>query len=302
MKKPIFKTTKACFYGCMLAIVSNLTACDKPINEANDSKAEQQANVDVNVKTDTKQAEYKRIVVMSPDVANIVISLGAIDKIVGKDAMNKHPKLNHVPTVGTHRNISPESIVSVNPDLVLGSHMVQPQTIYKRLDELGLKAINVAPTEKVDVFAQSIATIGNLVGKPDEGKKLSAKWLEGMKPRKQTQTRYLLSYDGRFVSGKGTVADELIKRAGGINAASSVEGLKPLTREGWLEANPDVIIIADHNKAVIGSKEQFASRPEIANSPAAKNNKVIFWPVRDFMVFGLYSPETVDKLNQLAND
>ncbi|WP_434353388.1 ABC transporter substrate-binding protein [Psychrobacter sp. HD31] len=299
MKNPLSKTAKTCCYISLFAMATSLTACDKPINDANEAKKEQ---ANGHVKTAANQDEYQRIVVMSPDVANIVISLGAIDKIVGKDAMNKHPKLNHVPEVGTHRNISPESIISVNPDLVLGSHMVQPQTIYNRLEGLGLKAVNVAPKADIEVFAQSIETIGNLVGKPEEGKKLSTQWLEGMQPREQTKTRYLLSYDGRFVSGKNTVADDLIKRAGGINAASSVEGLKPLSREGWLDANPDVVIIADHNKAIVGSQKQFASRPEIANSPAAKNDKVIFWPVRDFMVFGLYSPNIVDKLHKLAHE
>lgn len=275
-----------------------LTGCDKAKQpEANETEVSEANQTQT---TDEAQKAYNRIVVMSPDVSNIVLSLDAADKIVGRDAMNKDPTLKDIPTVGTHRNITTESITAVNPDLVIGSYMVQPHSVYERLNGLGIKAVNVAPKEDVDTFANSIATIGNFVGKAQKGEELSKQWLAGMQHKQPTQTRYLLSYDGRIVSGKNTVADELIKRAGGINAAENITGLKPLSREGWLEANPDVVIIAEHMRKSAGTPEEFAARPELATSPAAKNNKVIFWPVQDFLVFGLYSPEVVEKLNQLS--
>ena len=42
---------------------------------------------------------YERIVAMSPDVADIVVALGASDKLVGKDATNNNPALKNVPAV-----------------------------------------------------------------------------------------------------------------------------------------------------------------------------------------------------------
>lgn len=245
-------------------------------------------------------AAYDRIVAMSPDVADILVALGSADKVVGKDATNQNPALNKAQKVGMHRNITAESVLAVKPDLVLGSYMVQPNSVYQRLNGLNVKAVNVAPKEDADSFAKSIRTIGGLVGKSQQANQLATNWQKNMQPMAQTGKRYILSYDGRIVAGKGTVGDELIRRAGGINAAN-VSGLKPLSREGWLAAKPDVIIIADHNQAVIGSLQQFKKRPEIAVSPAGQKNQVYFWKANDFLRFGLNSPEVLKKLNQAGN-
>ncbi|WP_348549918.1 ABC transporter substrate-binding protein [Psychrobacter sp. KFRI-CH2-11] len=242
---------------------------------------------------------YERIVAMSPDVADVVVALGATDKLVGKDATNKNPALKSVPAVGMHRNITAESVLAVKPDLVLGSYMVQPVSIYQRLNGLKVKAVNVAPKEEVSTFANSIKSIGSYVDKKSAGSQLAKRWQAGMSPMAKTGKRYLLSYDGRIVAGKGTVGDELIRRAGGINAAN-VSGLKPLSREGWLAAKPDVIIIAEHNEAVVGGVSKFSKRPEVAASTAGKNDGVHFWPADDFLRYGLQSPEVLKKLNALA--
>ncbi|WP_300393158.1 ABC transporter substrate-binding protein [uncultured Psychrobacter sp.] len=242
---------------------------------------------------------YERIVAMSPDVADIIVALGATDKLVGKDATNSHPALKDVPKVGMHRNITAESVLAVKPDLVLGSYMVQPASVYQRLNDLNVKAANVAPKEGVDYFANSIKATGIYIGNRSEAAQLADRWFQDMQPLAKTGKRYILSYDGRIVAGKGTVGDELIRRAGGINAAN-VSGLKPMSREGWLAAKPDVIIIADHNQKVIGGVSKFRKRPEIAVSNAAKNNKVEFWPADKFLRYGLNSPKVIKSLHDMA--
>lgn len=242
---------------------------------------------------------YERIVAMSPDVADVIISLGATNKLVGKDATNTNPALKNVPAVGMHRNITAESVLAVKPDLVLGSYMVQPASIYQRLTSLKVKAVNVAPKEDINTFTKSIKTIGSYVGKKSQGTTLANNWSKAMSPMPKTGKRYLLSYDGRIVAGKGTVGDELIRRAGGINAAN-VSGLKPMSREGWLAAKPDVIIIAEHNQKVVGGASKFSQRPEIAVSAAGKKGGVQFWPADDFLRYGLNSPQVLKKLNAAA--
>lgn len=242
---------------------------------------------------------YSRIVAMSPDVADVVVALGSANKLVGKDATNDNPALKNVPAVGMHRNITAESILAVKPDLVLGSYMVQPASIYQRLNGLKIKAVNVAPKEEVATFAHSIKTIGSYVGKKNQGTRLANSWNKEMRPMPKTGKRYLLSYDGRIVAGKGTVGDELIRRAGGINAAN-VSGLKPMSREGWLAAKPDVIIIAEHNQAVVGGLRKFSQRPEIAVSNAGKNGGVHFWSADTFLRYSLESPQVLKKINSLA--
>lgn len=242
---------------------------------------------------------YQKIVIISPDVGDIVEALGAKDKVIGRDDANQNPAFKQVRTVGVHRNLTAEPIIALKPDLVLGSYMALPNSIYQRLNNLGIKTVNAVPNETVASYGKGIQTIGELLGKKAEGDKLANHWQNGMKPRPATKKRYLFSYDGRFVAGKGTVGDELIRLAGGVNAVN-VSGLKPLSREGWLASKPDVIIVANHHGATLGTIDEFKKRPELVGSPAVKTGKVYYWPANDFLRFGLDSPQVVDKLHQLA--
>lgn len=73
-----------------------------------------------------------------------------------------------------------------------------------------------------------------------------------------------------------------------------------MSREGWLAAKPDVIIIAEHNQAVVGGVSQFSKRPEVTASAAGRSGGVHFWPADDFLRYGLNSPQVLKKLNTIA--
>lgn len=245
-------------------------------------------------------AHAQRIVVLTPDVADIVVALGALDEIVGRDQTVQNPVLKNKPSIGIHRNLSVEPIAAAKPDIAIGSWMAQPAEIFNHLKKAGINAVNAAPDDSINAYPQSIRRIGQLIGKGAQAEKLASKWQADIKQQPANGKRYLFSYDGRIVSGKNTAADEIIRRAGGINAASAIDGLKPMTREAWIAAKPDIIIIADHNAAMIGSVKQFAARPEIAGTPAAKNGKIYLWKANDMFRYGLDTPQVVQRLNGLA--
>lgn len=238
----------------------------------------------------------ERVVVLSGDVADVVAALGYSSKVVGRDDTNKNPAFSHAKSVGLHRNLTLEPIIALKPDLVIGSYMVEPKNLYERLKSLKINAHNVAPTPSKAAYEDSIRQIGKLFGKTDKANQIAGKWAKDMGARATTKKRYLLSYDGRIVAGRGTVGDELIRLAGGINAAD-VDGLKPMAREGWQNARADIIIIAKHQERAL---KGFALRPEILKNPAAKNGQIYFWPANDFLRYGLDSPQVLDKMHALG--
>ena len=248
----------------------------------------------------TAAAHAQRIVVLTPDTADIVAALGSLDEIVGRDQTVQNPVLQSKPSIGIHRRLTVEPIIAAKPDIAIGSWMAQPADIFTRLKTAGINAVNVAPDDSIAAYPQSIRRIGQLIGKSAQADKIASKWQSDMKQQLANGKRYLFSYDGRIVSGKNTAADEIIRRAGGINAAASIDGLKPMTREAWIAAKPDIIVIADHNTAMIGSAKAFAARPEIAGSPAAKSGKIYLWKANDMFRYGLDTPQVVRRLNGLA--
>lgn len=245
-------------------------------------------------------AQAQRIVVLSPDVADIAVALGAAGEIAARDQTNQNPALKNKPSIGIYRQLSVEPVIAAKPDLAVGSWMVQPAAIYERLKNAGIRAVNIAPDDSIAAYPQSIRTLGKLINKTAQADALANKWQAEMKQQPASGKRYLFSYDGRIAAGRNTAADEIIRRAGGTNAAAHIDGMKPLNREAWLAAKPDVIVIADHNAKVIGGVQQFATRPEVAASPAAKNGRIYLWPANDMFRYGLDTPQVVRKLHDLA--
>ena len=51
-------------------------------------------------------AQAQRIVVLSPDVADIAVALGAAGEIVARDQTNQNPALKNKPSIGIYRQLS----------------------------------------------------------------------------------------------------------------------------------------------------------------------------------------------------
>lgn len=246
------------------------------------------------------QAAQPRIAALTPDVTDIIVALDSTKQLVGRDQTSENPAVKNIPSLGLHRQLSVETVMSVRPTLAIGSWMAQPPAIYDNLNKIGIKAVNVAPKDDIKSYPASIRHIGRLIGKTSAAEALASKWEKDISRQKPNGKRYIISYDGTIVAGRGTAADELIRHAGGINAAAEIQGVKPLNREAWIMAKPDVIIIAKHNSALIGGVDKFAKRPEIAGSQAAKKRNIHLWPANDLFRYGLDTPEIVQKLNRLG--
>lgn len=243
----------------------------------------------------------ERIVVLSSDIAEIMVALKAEKNVVGKDTFSKAPTLAHAKDIGMFRHLTAEPIVALKPSLVLGSFQAQPTSIYQQLNQFKVKAVNIIPKEDEKSFTQGILQIGQYVGKSTQAKALAESWSKQMQVRPKTAKRYVFTYDGQIVAGKNTVADTLIRLAGGVNAAAHIDGLKPLSREAWIAMKPDVVVITHHSLPMVGgSVEAFAARPELKNSPAAIHKKIIALSASEAFSLDLNSPKVVDKLHALA--
>ncbi|AUH49666.1 ABC transporter substrate-binding protein [Chromobacterium sp. ATCC 53434] len=238
----------------------------------------------------------ERLVVVTPDIAEIVVALGAAGEVVGRDRSSREPELAHAQVVGFSRALNAEAIAKLKPTLVLGSAAAQPPTLWPQLKQLRLRAEEVSAREDGRDFAEAIRKIGGLLGRDAAAAKLAGDWQRGMQPRPTRAVRYLVSYDGSLVAGRDTAPDTLIRAAGGVNAAAGLSGFKPLGRDAWQALKPDVIILGSHTSAVYGGKEAFTRRPEIAATPAGKQGRVYQLPPQQGMLIGLGSPAVVEQM------
>src|SRR5262245_9135618 len=89
-----------------------------------------------NAPTDSKDARY---VVISPIYNEIIWSLGAQDKVVGVDLSTTFPpEVKKVQTVGYHRALSAEGILSLHPTAVLHDNNIGPPQVLQQLQQLNI--------------------------------------------------------------------------------------------------------------------------------------------------------------------
>jgi iron complex transport system substrate-binding protein len=243
-----------------------------------------------------------RVVSLSPDVTEVLVALHAQPLLVGRDMLARQAEVARVPVIGSSRALTVAPVLAVKPDLVLGSSLAQPLSIFDQLTHMGLHVVSIRHADSPADFAQGMRQIGLAVGRGAQADRLAAAWLKKFQPqpvKPGARHRILFSYDGRLVAGKGTAGDALIRAAGGVNAAEGLQGFVPMTPEAWMRAAPDVVIVAAHNLAVFGGLDALKARPELRTSPAVQSGRVYAWPAADFLRLGVDSPQTISRLHQL---
>src|SRR3954463_3201687 len=96
-----------------LAFCAALAGCGRFGNKASDASGE-------------------RVIVISPIYNEIIWALGAQDKVVGVDLSSTYPpEIKNVQTVGYHRALSAEGILSLHPTVILSdeNNMGPPQVV-----------------------------------------------------------------------------------------------------------------------------------------------------------------------------
>jgi cobalamin transport system substrate-binding protein len=199
-------------------------------------------------------APPRRVVTLAPSLTEIVYALGKGDVLVGVTRFcDFPPEAVSLPKVGGVIDPDVERIVALTPDLVLCTTDGNPREKVETLEALGIPCFAVAPQDLEAVFG-TVERLGALLGVSARGRAAAddlrrradsaqrlAKRAAGAGPR----VLFVVSTSPVIAAGRGTFMDELIRRAGGRNAASRFSGRYPrLTVEDLIAVRPDLIFIA----------------------------------------------------------
>src|SRR3954469_24746733 len=116
-----------------------------------------------------------RVVVISPIYNEIIWAFGAQDKVVGVDLSSTYPpEIKNVTTVGYHRALSAEGILSLHPTVILSDdNNIGPPQVVEQIKQLnipiqGFKSKN----DTIDGTKALIREIGAFFGKQDKAEEL----------------------------------------------------------------------------------------------------------------------------------
>jgi len=233
--------------------------------------------------TDSRGAEIRlsayprKVISLGPNLTETVFALRRENLLIGRTDFCDYPETAlEIPSVGTLMEPSLETIIGLEPDLVLASTHVSEET----LDSLEKAAVPVALLYGPEDFSgleEVVTGCGRLLDADEAASELMAEirtrrdevleTASGFPVRPRVYYALGFGDGGDWTAGGGTFIDAMITMAGGENIAGSLEGWS-FSKEMLVQENPDIIVVG------AGQKERFLTLPVYRDLNAARTGQV----------------------------
>lgn len=195
-------------------------------------------------------AGAKRVVSLAPSVTETIFAVGGGDRLVAVSTYCDHPpEAAELPRAGSYLQPSVETIVGLEPDVVIGVPTPGNRAAVEHLRRLGIEVVVVSEDTLADTW-EAMRTVGRVLGRPDraealvtsvQGEIAAVRAAAAGKPRRRVL--FVVGHDPLVVAGEGLFLDELIEAVGGRNVGALDRGMWPrLSLETVVAAAPEVII------------------------------------------------------------
>lgn len=229
-----------------------------------------------NAKARAQDAPAQRVLALGGAVTEIVYALGEQDRLVGRDSTSTFPpEAAELPDVGYMRALSPEGVLSVEPDLIVARANAGPAEAIEVLRSAQVRWVTVPDAFTPQGIRESIRIIADALGVPEKGEALRQRLDEdlsaaraaiaGIKAPKRVLFVLSLRDDRIMASGMGTAAHGIIELAGADNVIGDFEGYRQLSDEAVISADPDVILMMEGRGV---SEDHGAPNAAITEHPA----------------------------------
>ncbi|MEY3482453.1 MAG: hypothetical protein RLZ40_496, partial [Actinomycetota bacterium] len=193
--------------------------------------------------------DVSRIIVLNQAIAEIVVSLGMRESIIGRDATTTIAALADVAKVSNGHDISAESVLSLRPTVVIGDTRTGPPEAIDQLRSAGVPVLIAPEVWTLSSLPSRVEMIANALGVEAAGQRLVAlseqaiaDALDGVGQYASVPRVAFLYVRGTasvyLLGGSGSGADELIAAAGAVDvgALNGLSSFTPLTAEAIVQA------------------------------------------------------------------
>ncbi len=248
-----------------------------------------------------------RIVSISTVATEILFAIGASDRVVAVDSQSNYP--TGAPTTdlsGFEPNV--EAILGFQPDLVILSY--DPGDVVASLEAAGVATLLQGAAYTISDTYSQIEALGAATGDEDAADALVydmraeiADLVESVKPREEPLSYYHELDDTLYTVTSSTFIGEVYTLAGLVNAAdpadadNSAWGYPQVSAEYILDADPDLIFLAD-TRCCAQDAETVAARPGWGNLTAVETGRIV---EVDDDVASRWGPRIVDFLRVIVN-
>lgn len=249
-----YKKTLALVLVAIMATLC-LVGCGEPTSEENESVGIQVTDMMGREIQLEKPAE--KIVVLDAANCEIIYALGAEDALIARGEYCNYPEeVLDVPMVGSGRNTNIESIIALQPDVVIANSMDQTKEQVAAIEAAGIPMV-ITDDSNIEGVYEGILLVGQVMGKAEEAIKIvddmkvafeeiaakaeKAKADAGIAAPKVYVEASPLEY-GLWASGADTFVHELIVMLGAENIFSDVSNWVEVSQEQVISRNPDFIL------------------------------------------------------------
>jgi iron complex transport system substrate-binding protein len=253
---------------------------------------------------------------MSGSLAATVFALGFGDRLIGRDISTTFPGVEDLPVVtGSGHAISPESVLALRPDLIITDGTIGPLDVVLQLREANVPVVFVRAKPGLSQPAELARSVAAVFGATQTGELLAnhvdneiAEVVKTVLQRTPTATDdklrmvflYLRGANGiYYLFGDESGAGELIEALGGIDIATEIGwvGLRPMTDEALIAANPDLILVMSGGLDSVGGVDKLLElKPALALTPAGQNQRFVDMADAQLLSFGPRTPQIIDAL------
>ncbi len=216
-----------------------------------------------------------RIVSATLSTDEMLLAVAPRDHLIALSTFADDPAasnvVNEAAAIGARVSGDAERILSLSPDLVVTNPYTRPEAMLL-LSRSRVPVLTVAPATTVSGIEDNLRTVAAAVAVPAQADPVIARMRATLGAvatavRGMPRPRVLLYNRGGYTPGEGTLFDELLDLAGGINAAreAGIVGHGIIGDEQLLALDPEMILVVTY--AADGRGRQVVPPPSFVDSP-----------------------------------
>lgn len=253
---------------------------------------------------------------VSGTIAATVFGLGLGPNVIGRDASTGFTGTEDLPVVtAAGHTLAVEAILALEPTVILTDSTIGPKEVRQQLRDAGIPVVMISSERRIDTAGDLVVEVAAALGVTPRGAALAERLVAEIESataealaiapaEASDRVRVVFLYargnaNVYYIFGADSGADSLIDAIGAVDVASEIgwTGMKPMTAEALVAAQPDALIMMSDGLTSVGGVDGILQRiPALAQTPAGQNKRIIDMADDEVFSFGPRSPQIVRAL------
>tara|TARA_R110001592_G_C13185365_1_gene751561 strand:- start:1929 stop:2876 length:948 start_codon:yes stop_codon:yes gene_type:complete len=224
--------------------------------------------------------EATRLISTDASATELLFSLGLDKDLIAVDVTSQLPEdYKSLPSIGYHRLLSAEGLLSLSPTAVIGSEFMGPPQVIDTLLRAGVTVVRLPSAKTGQQLRSNISSLAEALGQSSRGQQLTRKIDSDLAELSTRQLHgdkiaFLLRVAGGLrLAGSDTTGAALIKLLGGRNAAN-FSNYQTVSTESLMAMQADIILLAGKQQdAAVANL--IGEHPVLRHSAAWQQSKIL---------------------------